>query len=144
MRILLSGFVLLTAFLMGACSSTDDATQTISVNDPVPTATYRTLSIDDLADVMANTNRAYTVINVHIPYQGELEGTDSNIAFNDIEALTTALPDKNAPIILYCRSGNMSEQATRDLVELGYRQVYDVPGGMNAWQASGRTLVNNE
>lgn len=144
MRILLSGFVLLTAFLMGACSSTDDATQTISVNDPVPTATYRTLSIDDLADVMANTNRAHTVINVHIPYQGELEGTDSNIAFNDIEALTTALPDKNAPIILYCRSGNMSEQATRDLVELGYTQVYDVPGGMNAWQSSGRTLVNNE
>ncbi len=140
MRILLSGFALLTAFLIGACSSTDDATQTISVNDSVPTATYRTLSIDDLADVMADTDRAYTVINVHIPYQGEIEGTDSNLAFNDIEALTTALPDKNAPIILYCRSGNMSEQATRDLVELGYTQVYDVPGGMNAWQSSGRTI----
>ena len=66
------------------------------------------------------------------------------IPYNDIEALTSALPDKNAPIILYCRSGRMSEEASRALVELGYTQIWDVPGGMNAWQASERELKSNE
>jgi rhodanese-related sulfurtransferase len=102
------------------------------------------MSIDELAGVMADTDSVFTVVNVHIPYEGEIEGTDYNVAYNDIDALTTALPDKDAPIILYCRSGNMSEQAAHDLVELGYTQIYDVPGGMNAWQSSGRTLISNQ
>lgn len=130
---------------VSACSPTSDENEPTTVQTTqVTTASYRTMSIDELADIMADDDRSYTVVNVHIPYQGEIEGTDANIAFNDIDALTEALPDKNAPIILYCRSGNMSEQAARDLVELGYTQVYDVPGGMNAWQSSGRSLVDNQ
>lgn len=130
---------------VSACSPTSDENEPTMVQiTQETTASYRTMSIDELADIMADDDRSYTVVNVHIPYQGEIEDTDANIAFNDIDALTEALPDKNAPIVLYCRSGNMSEQATRDLVELGYTQVYDVPGGMNAWQSSGRSLVDNQ
>lgn len=106
------------------------------------TGEYRTLSIDELATIMANQSDAYTVINVHIPYAGEIEGTDANISYNDLDALTMALPDNDAPIIVYCRSGSMSQQATENLISAGYTQVYDVPGGMNAWQSSGRQLVN--
>jgi len=130
---------------VSACSPTGDETESTPVQTADEmTATYRTMSIDELATIMADDGRSYTVVNVHIPYQGEIEGTDANIAFNDIDALTETLPDKNAPIVLYCRSGNMSEQATRDLVELGYTRVYDVPGGMNTWQSSGRSLVDNQ
>ena len=106
------------------------------------TGEYRTLSIDELATIMENQSDAYTVINVHIPYAGEIEGTDANISYNDLDALTLALPDNDAPIIVYCRSGSMSQQATENLISAGYTQVYDVPGGMNAWQSSGRQLVN--
>jgi len=130
---------------VSACSPTSDENEpTTAQTTQETTASYRTMSIDELADIMSDDDRSYTVVNVHIPYQGEIEDTDANIAFNDIDALTEALPDKNAPIVLYCRSGNMSEQAARDLVELGYTQVYDVPGGMNAWQSSGRSLVDNQ
>lgn len=130
---------------VSACSPTSDENEPTTVQTTQETtASYRTMSIDELADIMADDDRSYTVVNVHIPYQDEIEDTDANIAFNDIDALTEALPDKNAPIVLYCRSGNMSEQATRDLIELGYTQVYDVPGGMNAWQSSGRSLVDNQ
>ena len=129
---------------VSACSPTSDENEPTTVQTTQETtASYRTMSIDELADIMADDDRSYTVVNVHIPYQDEIEDTDANIAFNDIDALTEALPDKNAPIVLYCRSGNMSEQATRDLIELGYTQVYDVPGGMNAWQSSGRSLVES-
>jgi rhodanese-related sulfurtransferase len=82
------------------------------------------------------------VVNVHIPYEGEVEGTDAFIPYNDIDALTASLPDKDARIVLYCRSGRMSAEASQKLAELGYTQVWDVPGGMNAWSNSGREIVN--
>ena len=42
------------------------------------------------------------------------------------------LPDKNAIILVYCRSGRRSEEAARKLVNLGYVSVYDF-GGVNDW-----------
>ena len=42
------------------------------------------------------------------------------------------LPDKNAIILVYCRSGRRSEEAARKLVNLGYVSVYDF-GGINDW-----------
>lgn len=43
-----------------------------------------------------------------------------------------ALPDKDAEILIYCRSGNRSEQAARKLVAMGYTNVYDF-GGIIDW-----------
>ena len=42
------------------------------------------------------------------------------------------LPDKNATVLLYCRSGRRSREAANKLVELGYKNVYDF-GGINDW-----------
>lgn len=102
---------------------------------------YQTLTVDEFADILENRPDEFTVVNVHIPYEGEVVGTDSHIAYNDIDALTSGLPDKNAPIILYCRSGRMSELASQELAALGYTQIYDVPGGMVAWESSGREVI---
>ncbi len=140
----ISHFVVASLIAMGitGCSSTSNDNQAVTTLDQ--NASYQTMSIDELAGVMADPNSGFTVVNVHIPYEGEIEGTDYNVAYNDLEALKTTLPDKDAPIILYCRSGNMSEQAAQDLAELGYTQIYDVPGGMIAWESSGYALVGNE
>ncbi len=43
-----------------------------------------------------------------------------------------ALPDKQAVILVYCRSGRRSEAASRTLIELGYTNVYDF-GGIIDW-----------
>lgn len=103
-------------------------------------AQVETLSIDEFSEILSTRSDEYTVINVHIPYEGEVEGTDAHVPYNDIDALTAALPDKDAPIILYCRSGRMSDEASKALVELGYTQVWDVPGGMIAWEQAGLPL----
>jgi phage shock protein E len=43
------------------------------------------------------------------------------------------LPDKNAEILVYCRSGNRSRQASDKLVKMGYTNIYDF-GGLNTWK----------
>jgi phage shock protein E len=42
------------------------------------------------------------------------------------------IPDKNAIYIIYCRSGNRSDQAANILVDLGYQNIYDM-GGIIDW-----------
>lgn len=42
------------------------------------------------------------------------------------------LPDLDAEILIYCRSGNRSAQAARKLIQIGYTNVYDF-GGINSW-----------
>jgi rhodanese-related sulfurtransferase len=142
------------AALLAACGSdrnsnssgdtnTKAATETIATPTSEPVAgEYRTLSIDEFADIVDNHPNDYEIINVHIPYAGEVANTDANIPYNDLGALMSAIPDKNTPVILYCRSGNMSQQASTALIQQGYTQVWDVPGGMIAWQSSGRALLD--
>lgn len=45
----------------------------------------------------------------------------------------TVLPDKNAVILVYCRSGARSRNASYQLVSMGYSQVYDIAGGISSW-----------
>ena len=42
------------------------------------------------------------------------------------------LPDKNQLILVYCRSGNRSKQASEKLAALGYTNIYEF-GGINDW-----------
>ena len=43
------------------------------------------------------------------------------------------LPDKDQLLLIYCRSGNRSKQASQKLADMGYRNVYEF-GGINTWQ----------
>jgi len=85
------------------------------------------------------------VINTHTPYEGEIDGTDLIAEdWENIDVYLDKLPkDKNTIIAVYCRSGRMSASSSNQLVELGYNNVYDLNGGMNAWKSSGRNLVFN-
>lgn len=42
------------------------------------------------------------------------------------------LPDKDVPIIVYCRSGRRSNEAAGKLIKLGYTKIYDL-GGILSW-----------
>ena len=45
----------------------------------------------------------------------------------------TVLPDKDAVILVYCRSGVRSRNASNQLVSMEYTKVYDIEGGINGW-----------
>ena len=102
---------------------------------------YVDISVEQLAPVLEQ-NKDFTLVNVHIPYGGELPKTDLFIPFNQISGQLDRLPDKNAPIVLYCRSGGMSTQAAKELAAAGYTQVYELDGGFNAWKSAGYELLS--
>ena len=86
-------------------------------------------------------NPAAVLINVHVPYEGEIAGTARFIAFDAIASDPELPLDKATPILLYCKTGNMSSIAAAALTNVGYTSVTELTGGMEAWQASGRTIV---
>lgn len=106
------------------------------------TAAFQTISSAQLATMLEHKDFAF--INVHVPYEGEIASTDAFIAFDHVADNLDLLPaDQSAPIVLYCRSGRMSEIAANELVKLGYTNVSHLDGGMNAWVAAGGVLSHN-
>lgn len=99
---------------------------------------YVDVSVEQLAALMPQ--KAFTLVNVHIPYEGELPNTDLFIPFDEIVDNLDQLPAKDAPLVLYCRSGSMSTQAAKSLASLGYTNVYELDGGFNAWKAAGHAF----
>ncbi len=72
----------------------------------------------------------------------ELDGELGRIAGVDCVPLTTVEVaavrwDKNADVVLICRSGARSSRAAELLVRLGFRRVLNMTGGMLAYAAAG-------
>ncbi len=101
---------------------------------------YTDVSATVLARMLAKKN--FLLVNVHIPLEGGIAGTDLAVPFNQVEANLARLPkDKSARVVLYCRSGSMSSIAARALVKLGFTDVWNLDGGMIAWQEAGYPLA---
>ena len=82
----------------------------------------------------------FVFINVHIPYEGHIAGTDLNIAYDKIGQNRELPTNRKASIVLYCRSGTMSAEARQTLNKMGYSNVRELQGGFNAWKAAGYEL----
>lgn len=93
---------------------------------------YHSITPEELQSVLEK--ESAVLIDVHIPEQEHLPNTDLFIPYNEIGDNLHKLPtEKDAPIVLYCRSGGMSRAAAYVLVEHGYTNVYDLVGGKNAY-----------
>ncbi len=102
---------------------------------------YTDVTPGRLADMLKR--KDFIFINTHIPYEGELEQTDAFIPFeeNGPQQLREYPTDKNAKIILYCRSGRMSTIVASELAQAGYTNVWNLDGGMKAWEQAGFELI---
>jgi phage shock protein E len=104
---------------------------------------YTDVSAAGLASMLAR--KGFPLINVHVPYEGEIAGTDLFLPFDQVGRSLGRLPaDKSAKLVLYCRSGHMSAIAARTLVGLGYTNVWNLEGGMIAWEDAGHPVVHKK
>ena len=145
-RFCLVGVLLMVvALLVAACGPAGSPAvgDAVAINElPKNDKGYTDISVQQLAKMLDD--KTFTLVNVHIPYEGEIPQTDLFLPYNEIAAHLDQLPDKDAPIVLYCRSGNMSTTAAKDLVSLGYTNVLEVDGGFTAWESAGYELLSRQ
>ena len=102
-------------------------------------AGYVNISIDRFVEMMDQ--KDFVLINVHVPYEGEIPGTDLFIPYHSVKQNREKLPEaKDARIVVYCRTGPMGDTAAAKLTEMGYTQVFHLKDGMERWKESGREL----
>jgi rhodanese-related sulfurtransferase len=139
-------FLLLSASLWLAACAPQPSTPAEAVQMEVkgekvaiPGGAYTDASVAELQNMLEN--KDFVFVNVHIPFEGDIAGTDLSIPYNEIEQNLSLLPaEKDAKIVLYCRSGNMSSIAAETLVGLGYTNVWNLKGGMVEWEKAGLPL----
>ena len=135
--------LLAVAFTATACAQLGDDTAPGPEDDTVPQAAavplFEDISVDDLREMMAH--KDFILVNVHIPFEGNIPGTDVSIPFDEVAEHLDQLPEsRDSRIVLYCRSGRMSEEAATTLASLGYTNVFNLSGGFRAWEGAGYEL----
>ena len=104
---------------------------------------YRQISTDEAIAMMEEEND-YIILDVRTPEEFAEKHIPDAINIPN-EAIGTAeipeLPDKEQLILVYCRSGNRSKQASEKLVRLGYTNIVEF-GGINDWP--GETISGTE
>ena len=123
---------LLTLLLLAGCAAPVDSE-----------ASYQQISMDEAIAIMESESD-YIILDVrtteefadkHIP--DAINIPNETIGTEDIPEL----PDKDQLILVYCRSGNRSKQASDKLAGLGYTNIVEF-GGINDWP--GETVSDGE
>ncbi len=73
--------------------------------------------------------------------QGHLEGATLVPPASVEERIRSVAPDRDRPVLLYCRSGVRSLRAAQLLKSLGYADPINVDGGIIAWEAAGYPTI---
>lgn len=105
-------------------------------------ASYRQINMEEAAEMMEKES-GYIILDVRTPEEfaekhipGALNIPNEAIGTEEIPEL----PDKQQLILVYCRSGNRSKQASEKLVAQGYTNIVEF-GGINDW--TGETVAGN-
>lgn len=128
--------MLVLILLLASCQGkpVESTGQKVSMDD----GSYTNVDAEQL-NVMLK-NKDFVFVNVHIPFEGDIANTDLSIPYNQIAepgSLAQLPNDKEAKIVLYCRSGRMSAMAAEALVKLGYTNIWNLKGGMLEWEQAG-------
>ena len=115
--------ILLLLFLLADCTASKEQENS-----------YRQISMDE-AETMMEEESNYIILDVRTPEEfrerhipNAINIPNETIGSEDIQEL----PDKDQLILVYCRSGNRSKQASGKLAELGYTNIVEI-GGISSY-----------
>jgi phage shock protein E len=134
MRRLTTAFAFLVAvvLLLSACGSSSDTASKLQLT-----------SVSEVAAIVASPPDGLVILDIRTPEEfaaGHLAGA-INIDYYapDFESKLGAL-DVEQPYVMYCNSGNRSANALPLMDSIGFREVYELDGGIQAWYSAGQPI----
>ena len=119
------------ALLLSGCALSKAKADT--AEDMTGKAAYHKISAEEAYEMMTSQEVVVVDVRTREEYDG---GHIENAVLVPNESIGSempeALPDKEAILLIYCRSGRRSKEAAQKLLELGYQSVYDF-GGVIDW-----------
>lgn len=136
----LTASCLLAAVVLAGCGADTDAQDPAAAAEAPTETGVRVVDAEAAFAITENPPAGLTVIDVRTPEEfaeghladATLIDISSDTFMQDLEAL-----ERDTPYLIYCRSGNRSEQARLAMADLGFSDVADLEGGILAWQAAG-------
>jgi phage shock protein E len=130
-QILLFAALAASLALLAGCALSK--TKKDTSEDTTDKAAYHKISVEEAYEMMAS--QEVVVVDVRTREEHE-SGHIENAVLVPNESIGSempeALPDKEATLLIYCRSGRRSKEAAQKLLSLGYQNVYDF-GGVIDW-----------
>ncbi|MBE6778413.1 MAG: rhodanese-like domain-containing protein [Ruminococcaceae bacterium] len=102
--------------------------------DENSSVTYEQISAEEAKEIM-DTEKEYIIIDARTESEfaeGHIEGAILIPEYEIAARAEKELPDKDALLLVYCRSGRRSKLASEELVKLGYTNVKEF-GGIIDW-----------
>lgn len=122
---------LLSLVMLTACGDDDSGNNSSSAYEK---AEYIQITQAE-AKAIIDSDEPYIILDVRTEEEfnsGHIEGAILIPHYDIAERAQAELPDKDMTILVYCRSGNRSKQASEVLASLGYTNVKEF-GGINSW-----------
>lgn len=141
--ILLAVVLIALPFFLFSCGPGKAAKNSSDSQATGSAAKYHKMTAKEAKAVMDG-DEDYILLDVRTSAEYEESHIEGAILIpnNEIAAQAeSVLPDKDATILVYCRSGNRSSRAAKELVSMGYTEVYDF-GGIMSWPYE--TVSGNE
>ncbi len=83
-------------------------------------------------------NKDVQLVDVRTPreYRSGHLGNARNIDYHKSKQFVEGFEvlDKEKPVYIYCRSGARSAKAARKLIDMGFKKIYDLKGGILNWR----------
>ncbi len=110
--------IIASAFLLGACIG----------------LSYRRITQEKAMKIMEE-ETGYLIVDVRRPdefAEGHIEGAINVPNEGITDEMPEELPDKDQLLLVYCRTGRRSKEASAKLAKIGYKNIYEI-GGINTW-----------
>lgn len=132
-RLIIMLFVSLSLFSLSACQGESDNAD-VNTDTTANTLSYEQISAEEAKEIM-DSGVEYVLIDSRTDEefaQGHIEGAILIPEYEIANRAEAEIPDKDALILVYCRSGRRSKIASDELVKLGYTNVKEF-GGIIDW-----------
>jgi rhodanese-related sulfurtransferase len=103
-------------------------------------SSVKEVSVAQAKTAIVNQQIQFIDVRTSAEFEGEHAENATNCPLDSLEKDVAKL-DKNKPVYVICQSGKRSKDGAKKLQDAGFKEVYSVSGGTNAWKQNGFPLA---